>query len=267
MSVKREIFERVGSLPLLRPLARMAYERHFARRSGLFRGIYRGIYTDFAAARAAAPRGSLLGHDHPDYARGVVHSPGRPLPSDYPILFWLSKILHPRARIFDWGGNIGVSYYAYRPYLDSLDLVEWIVNDVPSVVALGEELKVTRGASSLSFTTSLATLESCDIMLAAGSLQVIEDPFALLHALARLPAHILINKVPVYDRPSAVTLVNNGASFCAYRLFERAGLVRSLVEMGYSLKDGWGVPELSCHIPLYPEFAVPYYSGYYFVRE
>jgi hypothetical protein len=43
MSVKREIFERVGSLPLLRPLARMAYERHFARRSGLFRGIYNGL--------------------------------------------------------------------------------------------------------------------------------------------------------------------------------------------------------------------------------
>jgi putative methyltransferase (TIGR04325 family) len=189
------------------------------------------------------------------------------LPSDYPILFWLSKILHAGARIFDWGGNTGVSFYAYLPYLDRQCLAEWIVNDVPSVVALGEELKRGRDAAGLSFTTSLASLGACEIMLAAGSLQVIEDPFAPLRDLGNLPLHVLINKTPAYTQPSAVTLLNNGISFCAYRLFERATLIRSFAEIGYSLKDEWQIPELSCHIPFYPEFPVAHYSGFYFVRR
>jgi putative methyltransferase (TIGR04325 family) len=266
MSIKREILDRAGSLPLVRVLAMMAYERHFARRSGGER-LFRGIYANFARAAASAPKHSLFGHDHPAYASGVFHSPGRPLPSDYPVIFWLSRILHPTARLFDWGGNIGISYYAYRPYLDIPDSVEWIVNDVPSVVELGQKLKPARDGSGVSFTTSLTPLVSCDIMLAAGSLQVIEDPFAPLRTLARLPRHLLINKTPVYDRPSAVTLLNNGTSFCPYRLFERAGLIRTLEEIGYSLRDEWRVAELSCHIPFYPEFAVSDYSGYYFVRR
>lgn len=160
-----------------------------------------------------------------------------------------------------------MSFYAYRPYLDFSGSVEWIVNDVPSVVALGEKLKIAQGASRLDFTTSLASLEACDIMLAAGSLQVIEDPFVSLRAIACLPPHLLINKTPVYDQPSAVTLLNNGASFCPYQLFKRTVFIRSFAEIGYSLHDEWTVPELSCHIPFYPEFTVPHYSGYYFTRR
>lgn len=266
MSVKREIFERAGSVRWLRPLARTVYERRFARRSGGER-LFRGIYPDFAAAAASAPRHSLIGHDHPAYASGVFHSPGRPLPSDYPILFWLSEILHPGARIFDWGGNTGVSYYAYRPYLDFSESVEWIVNDVQSVITLGEELKAAQDTPGLSFTTSIAPLELCDIMVAAGSLQVIADPFGLLRAVARLPLHVLVNKIPVYNRPTAVTLLNNGTSFCAYRLFERGSLIQSFAEFGYSLKDEWRVPELGCHIPFHAEFSVSDYSGFYFVRR
>lgn len=266
MPVKRIILERVGSVRPIRPLAMMAYKSRFAGRFGGER-LFQGFYSDFASAAASAPRHSPIGHDHVAYARGVVHSPGRPLPSDYPILFWLSKIVHSSARIFDWGGNTGVSFYAYRPYLDFSGSVEWIVNDVPSVVALGEQLKIAKDAPGLGFTTSLASLEACDIMLAAGSLQVIEDPFASLRAVACLPPHLLINKTPVYDQPSAVTLLNNGASFCPYQLFERTVFIRSFAEIGYSLHDEWKVPELSCHIPFHPEFTVPHYSGYFFIRR
>jgi putative methyltransferase (TIGR04325 family) len=268
MSLKRQMVERLGSRPLLRPLAMMAYEDRFTRQSGGER-LFRGIYPDFPTAIAAAPRNSLAGHDHAAYANGVVHSPGSPLPSDYPVLFWLSKILDakPAARIFDWGGNTGISYHVYRQYLDFSDGLEWIVNDVPSVVAQGEALRSERPAPGLSFTTSLAPLESCDIVLAAGSLQVIEDPLAALQAAPRLPTHVLANKLPVYERSSAVTLLNNGVSYCPYRLFERAEFVNDLKDIGYTLVDEWRIPELACHIPFHPEFSVPSYSGFYFVRR
>jgi putative methyltransferase (TIGR04325 family) len=263
-SVGRELLDRAGSMRWLRPLAAAMYRRRFLRPTSSRR--FYGIFPDFAAAAAAAPQQSLLGHDHPAYAGGVCHSPGRPLPSDYPILFWLSKILRPGARVFDWGGNIGVSYYAYGRYLQAFDTVEWIVNDVPSVVALGRRTSLDRGAPNLQFTTSLAPMATCDVLLAAGSLQVIRDPFAELRRLPHLPTHILVNKIPIYRRPTAVTLLNNGVSFCPYTLFCRDDLVGFFLEIGYSLYDEWEITELSCDIPMFTEFSVPRYSGFYFVR-
>jgi putative methyltransferase (TIGR04325 family) len=271
MSFKRATLERVGSLPFLQSFASIAYERYYARRSGIQR-LFRGVYPDFRSAVASAPVSSPVGHDHAVYASdemargalpGIVSPPSRPAPLDYPVLFWLSRILGSAKQIFDWGGNIGTSYYAYRSYLDLSEL-DWIVNDVPSVIALGEHLKASHHASNLNFTTSLAPIESCDIILAAGSLHLIEDPFLPLRRAVRLPPHFLINKMPVYNQPSAVTLLNTGSIFVAYRLFERESFIRTLDEIGYNLVDEWKVPELSCHIPFHPSLSVSAYSGFYF---
>ncbi|HLH97101.1 MAG TPA: methyltransferase, TIGR04325 family [Xanthobacteraceae bacterium] len=278
MSVRRQILELVGSAPLLRPVARMAYERRFAQQFGGER-LFRGIYSDFSEAAASAPRSSFTGHDNVAYVSKVAvheheaftasspYASTRARSSDYPILFWLSKILPSAARIFDWGGCTGISYYVYREYLAFPDRLEWIVNDVPGVVALGRELTSQQDASQLTFTTDLTLLENCDIVISAGSLQMIEEPFALLKKIPKLPPHFFINKVPVLERPSVVTLCNNGASYCPYRLLERADLIRNMEDLGFALVDEWEIPELSCRIPFHPEFSVPHYAGFYFCRR
>ena len=159
MSFKRAALERIGSIPLLQSVASVAYEHYYARQSGIQR-VFRGVYPNFDSAIASAPGNSPVGHDQPAYAGdeiargalpGVVAPPRRPLPLDYPVLFWLSKILSSSNKLFDWGGNIGTSYYAYRNHLDLPKEFEWVVNDVPSVIALGEQLKASNSGAQSEF--------------------------------------------------------------------------------------------------------------------
>lgn len=95
-----------------------------------------------------------------------------------------------------------------------------------------------------------------------------EDPFAVLRAASCLPRHIILNKVPAYDQPSAVTLHNimGTGAFCAYHLFNRAEFLSGFERLGCRLMDQWQSPDLGCHIPFFPEHSIPAYSGFYFQR-
>jgi putative methyltransferase (TIGR04325 family) len=183
------------------------------------------------------------------------------------VLFWLSRLLQPGTRLFDWGGNVGTSYFAYRPILAYPEGFDWLVQDVPAVVAAGRALP-PETAPGLRFTEALDGLAASDILLAAGALHFIPDPFGPLWAAAdRLPRHILLNKVPAYDQPDAVTLQNQGASFCANHLFNRIGFEAVFTNLGYRVVDTWQTPGLGCYIPFHPAHSIEAYSGWYLTRE
>ena len=73
------------------------------------------------------------------------------------------------------------------------------------------------------------------MLLAAGVIQFIDDPFARLAAAPALPEHLILNKVPVYDMPSAVTLHNMGTAFSPYHLFNRRELLDAITRSA----TGW----------------------------
>jgi putative methyltransferase (TIGR04325 family) len=88
-----------------------------------------------------------------------------------------------------------------------------------------------------------------------------------LREAAALPKHLLLCKVPVYDRPTAVTLSNMGTAICLYRLFNRDEFVANVTSLGYRLVDEWRSFDAGhCRIPFYPEHAIDAYSGFYFER-
>jgi putative methyltransferase (TIGR04325 family) len=96
-------------------------------------------------------------------------------PSDYPVMFWLARLLPDAKLLFDLGGNVGNRYLAFRSHLTYPDNFTWLVNDVPEVVALGRTLAQQEAAPHLLFTTDFARLREADILLASGVLQVLED--------------------------------------------------------------------------------------------
>ncbi len=252
-------------VPLLRPALNAAYARHFNKAAGRIR-IFRGVYPDFATAARDTPPHRQRGYDNDESAAAAIEDRRRIFPFDYPVLFWLAKLLPECKLLFDWGGNVGVTYYAYRRYLTYPPGLRWLVSDLPSTAALGRRLQEQEPASELAFTSTLDELCHADVLLAAGSLHFMEDPFAGLRAASALPRHVVLNKVPAYEQPSAVTLHNFGTAFCPYHLFNRAEFVGAFERLGYRLVDQWQSPDLGCRIPFFPEHSIPAYSGFYLTR-
>lgn len=252
-------------VPFVRTVTSAVYERHFNRAAGRIR-LFKGIYPDFPSALRAIPERRQSGYDNEDSATRVIDEWMQIAPYDYPVLFWLSRLLPRCKALFDWGGNVGLKYFAYGKYLSySPDLVWW-VSDVPAVVALGRRVAEREGARALRFTTGLDGLDGADVLFAAGSIHFIDDPFATLRGAATLPNHMLFCKIPAYDLPSAVTLQNMGSAICPYRLFNRAEFVANVAGLGYRLVDEWKSPDCACEIPFFPEHSIPAYSGFYFTK-
>jgi putative methyltransferase (TIGR04325 family) len=182
-------------------------------------------------------------------------------------LFWLGKVLPGSKSVFDWGGSVGLKYFAFRPYLEYATDLEWLVGEVPAVVELGRKIAQNEGASALRFTTDFTGMADADVLLAFGVLQFIDDPFRVLRAQPRLPQHLIINKAPVYELPAAATLHNMGTAFCPYHLHNRSDLMQALESLGYRLIDEWRLPGVDCQIPFHPEHSIGAYSGFYFRRS
>lgn len=247
-------------------LRKARYERRFAAARGNVR-MFRGIYGSYAAAAASAPRALPLGWDNVPSAHRLEHERLRVYQSDYPVMFWLSSLLSANRFIFDLGGNVGTSYFAFRRLMTyPLDLT-WLVQDVAAIVEYGRSLAMAEPAPGLRFTEDLAELPTADILLITGSVQFLEDPVRFLRSAGPLPRHILINKAPLYERESAVTLESNGVAFCPYHLLNRHQLIAALVDRGYRCVDAWRNYDLNCYVPFYPDHTIPFYSGYYLSRE
>jgi putative methyltransferase (TIGR04325 family) len=257
--------ERATRIPPLQSWLNHRHKRSFDIASGRQR-IFHGIYPDFASAIRDIPPGRLQGHDNEASVLRLADARLRVVPSDYPIMFWLQKLLPACQLLFDLGGGVGISYFGYRKFLQYPAPMTWLVAELPAAVAVGVQIARHESATTLRFTTTLEELPQADILLAAGCLQLIEKPFELLSSVPSLPPHILINKVPLRDLPAAVTLHNTGAAFCAYHLFNRAQFVGAFKAFGYELRDEWAVPELSAHIPYFPDHSIPAYSGFYFAK-
>ncbi len=214
--------------------------------------LFDGIFPDFAAAQAAIPAGRSSGYDNRDSAERNIDEWRVVFPSDYPVMFWLAKLLPECELLFDWGGNVGLKYFAYQKYLTYPEPLSWLVADVPAVVDAGRLIAQREGALGLRFSSALDELPRADVLLAAGSLHFIDDPFGQLRALRNLPSHFILSKVPAHSATSAWTLNNMGTAMCPYHLFNREELIRTVEYLGYHLVDEWRSPDNACKVPFFP---------------
>lgn len=224
----------------------------------------RGVFPTFQAARANIPARLPVGYaDHPDNTKIHLHLLGVVQPSDYAIMYWLGPLLAEHRYVFDFGGNLGVSYYAFEKYLHFPPELRWVICDVPAVVAAGRELALERKAAHLEFTAEFSGVDGFDVLFTSGTLQLIEqDLSTLLSALKKRPRHLLINRVPLSDRPTYFTVVDK--RICSpYRIANRTEFIGSLERLGYELIDSWNCCESSCRILFHPGRKVSPYSGMY----
>jgi len=260
-----QALDRLAALPFVEPHLRRRYDRHFEANTG--RNLFRGVYPTFEAAAAAAPANRPVGYDNDDSAALYDERSRRLYPTDYPVLFWLQRLLAEGCRtVFDLGGHVGVSYYAYRRVLPWFEGLSWTVHDVPAVMARGRALAAGKDpARALGFEENFEAAAGTDILLAMGSLQYLPETLAeRLGRLVRAPRHLLLNLTPLHATESYFTLQGIGTAYCPYRITALGAFTQSLAGLGYERVDQWDNPDKRCTIPFHPGHSLEGYHGFHF---
>lgn len=265
--IHRQI-DRILAFPPIRQVLLHGYDRQFAQNER--HNLFRGVFASFDAAQRTAPPSRPLGYDNPDAAAMYMNRTKRVYATDYPMLFWLDRLLAKGQRtIVDLGGHIGVSFYSYASYLRYPPDMSWTVLDVPAVALQGRQLaKKLDSTGQLGFTDQVGDADGADVLLALGSLQYLPD--TLPERLAKLkaaPTHLLLNLVPIHAEYDYFTLQSIGTAFCPYHIIRLDNLVRGLEALGYTLVDQWENPEKKCTIPFQPKYSLDEYRGFFFSRR
>ncbi len=239
--------------------------RYLAKLKRRFNNRYcRGVFQTFQEARSAILPGRLVGYDNPAAATLYADRGDCVLPSDCTVCSWLGQLLADHRSVFDFGGNLGRLYFAFQQRLSFPPDMRWLICDVPAVVRVGREAALRRYATQLAFTTEFGLAGGFEILLTAGALQYVEQELAqLLSSLSNKPRHLLINRVPLSDRPTCFTVQDIGPVCCPYRIANRAEFLRSLHRLGYTVVASWLCPERKCRILFHPSRRVDAYSGLY----
>jgi putative methyltransferase (TIGR04325 family) len=238
----------VGRLKLLSPLPRR----------------FSGAYASHAQALSAPATGRVAGYNHDQVAEVSFEKMCQVMVWDYPVLFWLERLLPEVDRLVDAGGHMGTKFRAFRPLLPIDGKVDWVVYDLPAIVRAGRARAMQEGLDGLAFTDDLATVASADLFLASGLLQYLDVSLSeLLGRLPSLPRHLIINKLAVREGEMVVTLERIGTAMVPYQIRNRQGFMAELDGLGYRVVDSWTIPSLSHVIDTHPELGASQSMGLY----
>lgn len=254
------------NMPLILNIRKNEFNRYFelAEKANLFKGIY----ANHQEAISHSPNTKVIGYDNKAPAGMYKERVGKINTYDYPVLFWLEKILDDENNnVFDFGGHIGLSFYSFIQYLSVKEL-NWVVYDLDKVINAGIELaKDQDKAHQLSFTRDISDASKFNIFFASGSLQYLEENLSeILSDLSDLPGYIVVNMLPAYRGIGFYTLQNIGAAFCPYRIFNNDDFINSILDMNYRLLDEWKNEDKSCEVAFEPEHSLDHYKGYIFKK-
>ncbi len=256
------------ALPGLRQLDRLRYRRIFAHNTTA--NLFSGVYATFDEARRHIPDTKPAGYDH-EPAATMYGGPAQKIRLvDYPVIFWLGRLIDGGGRrLFDYGGHIGLRFYAYSPYLQLPPGFTWTVWDVPAVTRQGRQVALEHGISGLEFTDEVGQAAAADIFFASGSLQYFEEPLTdTLQRLGLRPRHILINGFPLHEKYEFVTINNMTTAFCTYKVFHKQTFLDRMGRNGYCLRDIWqNSPDKNCRIPFHEDHDGAVYHGMYYSDE
>jgi putative methyltransferase (TIGR04325 family) len=239
--------------------------REFNTASG--RNAYWGVYSTFAEAVAAAPQTKEIGYDHEAPAQMYRSLMDHVDPSGYAVLHWLERALPKGGRVFDFGGHVGVKYYAFRSIGALPSPVRWTVYDVPAVVRSGRELAKNRRETELTFTERFEDASGADVFLGLGALQYVETSLPeWMQKLAEPPKTVIVSSMPMVEGERYVTLQNIGTAFCPYLVENETALIAGMERLGYAVRHRWKNLEKRCTILDQPERSVSEYTSIHFDR-
>ncbi len=225
---------------------------------------YRTLFPSMREASESALRFLPVSHELEENINAHLALADSLRPSDYPMLFHLSRALSGGTTVFDLGGNAGNLFYSYDRHLHFTPALRWKVYDLPATIEAGKAVAQSRNEGRLRFTSRLEDAADADIFIASGSLHYFESsPAELLQEIGAKPRHVLLNRTPFSNADTAYTVQDAGTFLVPCKLFNKNTVIAALEDLGYELIDSWQVHELRLHVPLWPEGSPDKYSGLY----
>ena len=227
-----------------------------------------GVYPSYDAARAAVPASRKFGYDNPETGNLYPYLLEFTKISDFAALFYLSWLVKPGYRIFDFGGNTGVLFYNYQRRWAMPPGVQWIVCDLPAVIEAGRVFARAQPSDGLIFTSNFRDAAGADLLFTSGTLQYVPETVAEL--VANLgdakPGHVLVNRTAMWDHETFFTLQSLGPAVCPYRVQNRREFVDGMEAEGYRVKDSWECPESKINVRWHIHHRIRAYAGFLLER-
>lgn len=233
---------------------------------------YRGMFDSAQSARQDIPEDAAAHYDRVNELRQAneeeeVAALGQTFAeTDYPLLFWLSRLYQPGLRVLELGGSLGHLFYALADRAPLPDDAKWTIAELPEAAKFGREIAGRRGESRLSFIDSdrIDEAPQCDVFLTAGTIQYMEKSLPeILASLETLPSHVLVHNTPMHADRQWWTRQNLGIVEVPYRIYSRSGLVDDMARLGYRETAAWG-HDRPVPIPFHLDLEVEGYLGLQF---
>ena len=257
----------IKSLPIILQLRKLKYDRKF--KNNRYANLFRGVYDSFEQAASHIPQTFSQGYDNKASAAMYKQWMGTIRLSDYPVLFWLDKVIDRCHCLYDLGGHIGFLFYSYAKLINFHPGFIWRVYDVPAVVAEGKTVAIQEKRDNIFFTSDHESMADADILLASGSLQYIEQD--LVDILKASPSsqlrHLFVNMTPMHPEKEFFTVNSIGTSFCPYKISSKQIFLDSMQKANWRLVDEWINAEKSCPIPFQEISSQIHYYGFYFTKS
>lgn len=214
---------------------------------------FAGVYATRAAALSAIPAHRQSGYDDAAIADVSFDWMCQRQAWDYPVLYWLSRLLPQGGRVLDLGGHLGTKYIAFQGAID-LTAFTWTVSDLPGIISVARDRQACGDLpAAIRFTDAPASVPACDLLLASGLLQYLGGSLSdCIAGLQAPPPHVLINKLPLCDGPGFVTRERIGSAQVAYQVRRRADWTAEVAVAGYTIVDDWPIAGLSHRIATHP---------------
>jgi putative methyltransferase (TIGR04325 family) len=244
------------------PSATFARVMAGTRRSARFTGIYQSR----SAAIAALPKAKQAGYDDASLADVSFSQMCQKEVWDYPLIYWLERILPEINSLTDAGGHLGTKYIAFSVVLD-LGQIEWVVYDLPEIISAAQaKQKLGEVPDAIRFESEIEGAPTGELLIASGLFQYLDISFAEFFSnMKQRPKHILINKVATYDTDSFFTIERIGNGRVPYHVRNRDLWEAEIANLGYRIVDEWDIANLGHRISTHPWQPNSQSRGYYLV--
>lgn len=277
--VKNKISNSMNKIPYGRDLNL----RLFKKQTNLF---YRGVYESFDNAQKAISKKKSNDYDIINTKKDQKFAESFPFlknymiqqkhqiddwfnNSDYPLLYWLSRIIKPQCKILELGGMAGHFFYSIQKYLSLPEDIKWTIAELHEAVKLGKIIAKERSERRLFFIDSdkISLTEPVDIFASAGTLQYMKLHISdILQEMKTMPNHLLIHNTPMHHCKNYWTIQNLGLCELPYRIYSYTELTNTLQNIGYTKIAEWIKPR-AIDIPFYRSLAIKGYMGFYLLKN
>lgn len=269
MSIRSMVKTRLLGVIELLPFGRDIYLSLVRNRLSI---SYRGVYTEFEDAKRAVPSTKSSEYDivNKSKADRIEHEKQR-LDSwfhdiDYPVLFWLTKLLEEKSIVLELGGSVGHSFYSFEKYSPYPDGIKWIISELPEAMILGSGIAEESKEKRLIFIESnaLSSVKIANVFFTAGTLQYMDkNLIELLQSMPFKPRNVIVHNLPCHTHKSFWTLQNLGLCEVPYHIYSAKDVINAMQNLGYELVDKWR-NDRKVEIPFKGDLSIEGYLGFYF---